>query len=97
MPDRELGIDYAVAGMKRVAKKGVRAMFIPGTPSVPCNHPTYYEPIWQVADEHGMALCKHRNHGGPPDKGDWDVLSQDRVSIVSIVTVTFSPSVFCPI
>jgi predicted TIM-barrel fold metal-dependent hydrolase len=86
----ELGMEFTVAEIKRVVKKGARAMYIPGMPSVPYNHPTHYEPLWQAADEHGVTLCFHRNHGGPPDKTDWDFLSEDRVSIGGIVTRYFS-------
>ncbi|MCJ2179536.1 amidohydrolase family protein [Novosphingobium album (ex Hu et al. 2023)] len=86
----ELGIEHAVAEMKRVAKKGCRAMYIPGNPTIPYNHPTHYHPVWQTADELGMTLCMHRNHGGPPDATDWDRLQEDKVSIGGIVTRYFS-------
>jgi predicted TIM-barrel fold metal-dependent hydrolase len=86
----ELGIDFTVTELKRVAKKGARAMYIPGNPSVPYNHPTHYENLWRAADEHSMTLCFHRNHGGPPDKTDWDRVVEDRVSIGGIVTRYFS-------
>lgn len=86
----EVGIEEAVAEMRRIAKKGARAMFIPGSPTTPYNHPTHYEPIWQAADELGMTLCMHRNHGGPPDKTEWDFYQQDKVSIGGIVTRYFS-------
>jgi predicted TIM-barrel fold metal-dependent hydrolase len=86
----ELGTDFAVAELQRVARKGARAMYIPGNPSVPYNHPTHYEPLWQAANEHNITLCFHRNHGGPPDKTDWDRLSEDKVSIGGIVTRYFS-------
>ena len=86
----ELGMEFTVAEIKRVVKKGARAMYIPGMPGVPYNHPSHYEPLWQAADEHGVTLCFHRNHGGPPDKSDWDFLSEDRVSIGGIVTRYFS-------
>jgi predicted TIM-barrel fold metal-dependent hydrolase len=86
----ELGMDNTVAEMKRIAKKGSRAMYIPGMPSVPYNHPTHYEPLWRTAHELGITLCFHRNHGGPSDKSDWDFLDQDRVSIGGIVTRYFS-------
>lgn len=86
----EIGIDEAVAEMKRVIKKGCRAMFIPGSPTTPYNHPTHYEEFWKAAHEHGVTLCMHRNHGGPPDKTDWDFYQQDKVSIGGIVTRYFS-------
>ncbi len=86
----ELGIEHAVAEMKRVAKKGCRAMYIPGNPTIPYNHPTHYHPIWQTADDLGLTLCMHRNHGGPPDSTDWDRLQEDKVSIGGIVTRYFS-------
>lgn len=86
----ELGIDIAVAEIKRVAKKGARAMYIPGNPSVPYNHPSHYEPLWQTANDHGVTFCFHRNHGGPPDKTDWDRVVEDRVSLGGIVTRYFS-------
>ena len=86
----ELGIDHAVAEMKRCHAKGARAMYIPGSPTVPYNHPTHYEPVWQTADELGITLCMHRNHGGPPDATDWDRLQEDKVSIGGIVTRYFS-------
>lgn len=86
----ELGIDHAVAEIKRIAKKGARAMYIPGNPTVPYNHKTHYEPLWQAAEENGLTLCMHRNHGGPPDKTEWDLNSEDRVSIGGIVTRYFS-------
>jgi hypothetical protein len=41
-------------------------MYIPGSPSVACNQPTHYEPLWQAAHEQNITLCFHRNHGGPP-------------------------------
>jgi predicted TIM-barrel fold metal-dependent hydrolase len=86
----ELGMEFTEAEIKRVAKKGARAMYIPGNPSVPYNHPTHYEPLWKTANDNNITLCFHRNHGGPPDKTDWDTLSQDRVSIGGIVTRYFS-------
>lgn len=86
----EVGIEETVAEMKRVARKGGRAMYIPGTPSIPYNHPTHYEPVWQAAHELNITLCMHRNHGGPPDKNDWDFYQQDKVSIGGIVTRYFS-------
>lgn len=86
----ELGIEHAVAEMRRVAKKGARAMYIPGNPTIPYNHPTHYHPVWQAADELGLTLCMHRNHGGPPDATDWDRLQEDKVSIGGIVTRYFS-------
>ena len=86
----EVGIDFAVAEMKRVAKKGVRAMYIPGSPSAPYNNSAHYEPFWAAAAEAGVTLCFHRNHGGPPDKTEWDFHSEDRVSIGGIVTRYFS-------
>jgi predicted TIM-barrel fold metal-dependent hydrolase len=85
MAPTELGMDHTVAEIKRVAKKGCRAMYIPGSPSMPYNHPTHYEPLWQAAEEHGITLCMHRNHGGPSDRNDWDVYSPDGVSIGGIV------------
>lgn len=86
----ELGIDHAVTELKRVAKKGSRAMYIPGNPSIPYNHPTHYEPLWQAAQENNITLCMHRNHGGKPDSSDWDRLAEDKVSIGGIVTRYFS-------
>lgn len=86
----EVGIEFAVAEMKRVARKGVRAMYIPGSPSVPYNDSAHYEPFWAAAAEAGVTLCFHRNHGGPPDKTEWDFHSEDRVSIGGIVTRYFS-------
>ncbi|PNU06530.1 amidohydrolase family protein [Novosphingobium guangzhouense] len=86
----ELGIDHAVAEMRRCARKGARAMYIPGNPTIPYNHPTHYHPVWQAADELGLTLCMHRNHGGPPDATDWDRLQEDKVSIGGIVTRYFS-------
>ena len=86
----EIGIAETAEEIKRVAKKGCRAMYIPGSPLMPYNHPTHYEPLWQAASEHGITLCMHRNHGGPPDKTDWDFFQQDKVSIGGIVTRYFS-------
>lgn len=86
----ELGMDATIEEIRRLNKKGVRAMYIPGMPSVPYNHPTHYEPLWQEANELGITLCIHRNHGGPPDKTDWDFHSADKVSIGGIVTRYFS-------
>jgi predicted TIM-barrel fold metal-dependent hydrolase len=86
----ELGMDFTLTEINRLAKKGGRAMYIPGNPSVPYNHPTHYEPLWRAANDGGITLCFHRNHGGPPDKTDWDTLSQDKVSIGGIVTRYFS-------
>jgi len=86
----EVGMDETVAEIERAKKKGCRAMYIPGSPSVPYNHPTHYEPLWQAANEHGITLCMHRNHGGPPDKSEWDFYQQDKVSIGGIVTRYFS-------
>ncbi|MFD2136604.1 amidohydrolase family protein [Novosphingobium resinovorum] len=86
----ELGIEHAVAEMRRCARKGARAMYIPGNPTIPYNHPTHYHPVWQAADELGLTLCMHRNHGGPPDATDWDRLQEDKVSIGGIVTRYFS-------
>ncbi len=86
----ELGMDVTMAEIQRLARKGARAMYIPGNPRVPYNHPTHYDPLWQAANDNNITLCFHRNHGGPPDKTDWDTLSQDRVSIGGIVTRYFS-------
>ncbi len=86
----ELGIDYTVAELERVAKKGGRAMYIPGNPSVPYNNSAHYENLWAAASANGVTLCFHRNHGGPPDATDWDRISEDRVSIGGIVTRYFS-------
>ena len=86
----ELGIDHAVAEMKRVVRKGARAMYIPGNPAVPYNHPDHYEPLWQAAEELDITLCMHRNHGGKPQPSDWDRLDGDKVSIGGIVTRYFS-------
>lgn len=90
MTPMEVGIDETVAEMKRVYKKGCRAMYIPGSPSVPYNHPEHYESIWRTANDLGITLCMHRNHGGPPDKSNWDFYQQDKVSIGGIVTRYFS-------
>jgi predicted TIM-barrel fold metal-dependent hydrolase len=86
----ELGIDQAIAEVERVAKKGCRAMFIPGTPSVPYNNTAHYENFFAAAADHNITLCFHRNHGGPADKTDWDFADQDKVSIGGIVTRYFS-------
>jgi predicted TIM-barrel fold metal-dependent hydrolase len=86
----ELGIEYATTEMRRLAKKGARAFYIPGNPLIPYNHPTHYELLWQTADELNLTLCMHRNHGGPPDATDWDRLVEDKVSIGGIVTRYFS-------
>jgi predicted TIM-barrel fold metal-dependent hydrolase len=86
----EVGMDETIAEMKRIHKKGCRAMYIPGSPTVPYNHKTHYEPLWQTANDLGITLCMHRNHGGPPDKTEWDFHSEDRVSIGGIVTRYFS-------
>lgn len=86
----ELSIEFAVTEMKRVAKKGCRAMYIAGNPTIPYNHPTHYEPLWQAAEELGITLCMHRNHGGPPDANDWDRLDEDKVSIGGIVSRYFT-------
>jgi len=86
----EVGIEESVAEMKRIHRKGARAMYIPGTPSIPYNHPSHYEPVWAAANDLGITLCMHRNHGGPSDKSDWDFMDQDKVSIGGIVTRYFS-------
>ncbi|CAN7378680.1 amidohydrolase family protein [Phenylobacterium sp. LjRoot225] len=86
----ELGINHAVAELERVAKKGARAMYIPGMPSVPYNNAAHYETFWAAAAANNITLCFHRNHGGPPDKTDWDFNSEDKVSIGGIVTRYFS-------
>jgi predicted TIM-barrel fold metal-dependent hydrolase len=86
----ELGIDHAVNELERVARKGARAMYIPGNPSVPYNNSAHYENLWAAASATGITLCFHRNHGGPPDATDWDRLSEDKVSIGGIVTRYFS-------
>ncbi|CAN7493813.1 amidohydrolase family protein [Phenylobacterium sp. LjRoot219] len=90
MAPTELGIDHAVAELERVVKKGARAMYIPGSPSVPYNNSTHYEAFWAAAAANDVTLCMHRNHGGPPDKTEWDFHSEDRVSIGGIVTRYFS-------
>jgi predicted TIM-barrel fold metal-dependent hydrolase len=90
MAPLELGVDHAVAELERVVKKGCRAMYIPGSPSTPYNNNAHYERFWAAADAHGVTLCMHRNHGGPPDKTEWDFHSEDRVSIGGIVTRYFS-------
>jgi len=90
MAPTELGMEITVQEMERVAKKGARAMYIPGTPTVPYNHPTHYEPLWAAASSNNITLCMHRNHGGPSDRSDWDFLDQDKVSIGGIVTRYFS-------
>lgn len=86
----EISIEFAVQEMRRVAKKGCRAMYIAGNPEIPYNHPTHYEPLWQSAEELGITLCMHRNHGGRPDHNDWDRLDEDKVSIGGIVTRYFT-------
>lgn len=86
----ELGIDFAVTELERVAKKGARAMYIPGNPSMPYNNSAHYENLWAAASANSITLCFHRNHGGPPDATDWDRNSEDRVSIGGIVTRYFS-------
>jgi len=90
MAPTEIGIDHAVAELERVVKKGARAMYIPGSPSVPYNNAAHYENFWAAANANGVTLCMHRNHGGPPDKTEWDFHSEDRVSIGGIVTRYFS-------
>jgi predicted TIM-barrel fold metal-dependent hydrolase len=86
----ELSIEHTAVELRRVAKKGARACYIAGNPTVPYNHPTHYEPLWQVANELGMTLCMHRNHGGPTDHTDWDLVVEDKVSIGGIVMRYFS-------
>lgn len=90
MAPTELGIDHAVAELERVVKKGARAMYIPGSPSIPYNNSAHYEAFWAAAAANDVTLCMHRNHGGPPDKTEWDFHSEDRVSIGGIVTRYFS-------
>ncbi len=85
----ELGVDHTVAEMQRVSRKGCRAMYIPGTPSVPYNHPTHYEKFWQAAQDLDITLCMHRNHGGPVDRSVWDDNDPDKVSIGRIVSRYF--------
>jgi predicted TIM-barrel fold metal-dependent hydrolase len=84
------GIDIAVAEMERCAKKGAKGCFIPGGPDVPYNHPTHYEKLWSAASDLNLAMAFHRNHGGKPDKSEWDELVDQRVSIGGIVTRYFS-------
>jgi len=84
------GIDLAIAEMQRTAKKGARGCFIPGMPEVPYNHPEHYEELWRAASDLDMTLAFHRNHGGKPDKTDWDELVEQRVSIGGIVLRYFS-------
>ena len=61
-------------------------MFIPGMPNVPYNHPTHYEQMWRAAHEHDIALCFHRNHGGPSDRTDWDFLDPDQPFLANPIT-----------
>lgn len=86
----ELGIDVAVAELDRCVRKGAKAFFIPGGPETPYNHPTHYEDLWQAASDNDVSLSFHRNHGGRPDKNEWDELVEQRVSIGGIVTRYFS-------
>lgn len=86
----EHGIDIAVEELKRLVSKGIRAAMIPGNPTIPYNHPTHYEPLWQMANDNNVTLCFHRNHGGPTDATDWDRLDGDKVSIGGIVSRYFT-------
>ena len=86
----ELGVDHAVAELERIVAKGARAMYIPGSPTMPYNNSAHYENLWAAAAANGVTLCMHRNHGGPPDKTEWDFHSEDRVSLGGIVTRYFS-------
>ncbi len=90
MTPMEVGIEETVAEIKRIHRKGCRAAYIPGSPSVPYNHPAHYEAVWQTANDLGITLCMHRNHGGPPDQTEWDAYSEDQESIGGIVTRYFS-------
>jgi predicted TIM-barrel fold metal-dependent hydrolase len=48
---------------ERVIAKGARGCFIPGMPEVPYHDPRY-EPLWAAAQDTGISLNMHRNHGG---------------------------------
>lgn len=90
MTPMEVGIEQTVAEMRRVHAKGCRAIYIPGSPKVAYNHPTHYEPVWQTANDLGITLCMHRNHGGPIERTEWDFHSEDKVAIGGIVTRYFA-------
>lgn len=59
------GMDAAVAELERMAAKGAKGFFIPGSPERPY-WDTYYDPLWTAANAANVAISFHRNHGGKP-------------------------------
>ena len=68
----ELGIDDAVGRDETRRREGLPRHVHPRHAEHALQSPTHYELLWQAANDHGVTLCMHRNHGGPPDKTDWD-------------------------
>jgi predicted TIM-barrel fold metal-dependent hydrolase len=59
------GMEETLTELRRVQKKGAKGLFVPGCPQKPYQDP-YYEPLWQAAEEYGLSINVHRNHGGTP-------------------------------
>jgi predicted TIM-barrel fold metal-dependent hydrolase len=71
----------------RVARKGARAIFLPGLPIKPYHDP-FYEPLWQRAASQEITLTFHRTFGGRGRRGD--EFSTGQISIAGIVDRWFS-------
>jgi predicted TIM-barrel fold metal-dependent hydrolase len=63
------GMDVCVAELKRCAKMGTRAFFIPAFPSEKPYIDSHYDPMWAAAAEAGTPICLHRQNGGKDPTG----------------------------
>lgn len=83
------GAEVAVAEAERVVAKGARGLFIPGMPQRPYHH-SYYEPVWQAAEDLGVPVTFHRTFGGKPPDQDWDELVKQDFSAAGTVNRFFA-------
>ena len=79
------GMEVTVSEMKRVAKKGAKGFFMPGCPQKPYQD-RYYDPMWAEAQNLGLPVHFHRNHGGRAPVSD----QQDEQN-AGIIIRFFSP------
>ena len=56
------GMEATLAEFRRCVGKGYRGFFLPAHPTKPVHDP-YYDPLWGAAQEAGVPLSFHRNHG----------------------------------
>ena len=60
-----LDIEAGAAEIRRAAKMGLGSLFLASQPTVPYNRPEY-EPLWEAAEETGLALNFHISSGRDP-------------------------------